>query len=559
MSETDPQVLSEILDRWRELNPRAIFGAPQLSDGQYSVETTLVKDSTFDLEDCSRLSVPLHLILSGRGKLTVTNLGEYDVLTITRNDVGETDGALHLTAGVWGTVRLQQAPSARPIIVTTDLDCQGRLDISQGGVRVHESSFSSAVFVSIYSGSFHCHGDWHGPLRAADERAVFCAVDGPAQPARLKIYDLTISGDTTLELSSDRQVSFQTIWGGDHFPTIQFAVAERDDLKIRVANLLFLAIESNAQVTISDILDASMLNVRGMVNLDFLPGGRGHGIRFARTDAGTPAINAGSDSIITDLAGEIVLGFAQGASITGSPSGYLIGDMSGTRSSRPGTTNLLGLADQAVLRGFRLPDGLAGRRLLTFLRGAYHLDPNTADLPGWNLRFRSRDVLDLKSLLLGTSPKRLPSADLYQNVELIRELQRLADEKGAPGSTRTTIGWCVHRLRHATTQGGIERVALSAYRLLGYGQRPGPSLLTWLVLAFTAASIVLGLEPDLSLQGAHRLASETAQQAFGPLAAVMRSGTPPATHDWEYVIRAIVAIPLVTGLLALRNYVRGEA
>jgi len=128
----------------------------------------------------------------------------------------------------------------------------------------------------------------------------------------------------------------------------------------------------------------------------------------------------------------------------------------------------------AVIRGFHLPRGLTGRVLLAELQEAYHLDPATGRLPGAEPEYRLPHALrteDLGAALLGSAPGDADAGNLRQDAELLRELRRLTSTKGAPGSTRSMVGWCSYRLRHATTSGLVERVALSGYRVLGYGER----------------------------------------------------------------------------------------
>jgi hypothetical protein len=71
------------------------------------------------------------------------------------------------------------------------------------------------------------------------------------------------------------------------------------------------------------------------------------------------------------------------------------------------------------------------------------------------------------------------------------------------------------------------------------------------------AGVVLGFDPTFTRTGLENLVSETLIQAGGPVAAVMRSGTAPLQEDWHYVLRALVAVPLITAALSVRNYVKG--
>ena len=102
-------------------------------------------------------------------------------------------------------------------------------------------------------------------------------------------------------------------------------------------------------------------------------------------------------------------------------------------------------------------------------------------------------------------------------------------------------------------------MALSAYRTLGYGERPLPAFLLWFLMSLTLAGPVLALEgAAFDWSGWDRLLTEAGRLALGPLSGLLKGGTLSGGDLAEVAARALTAIPLVTGSLALRNYVKSE-
>ena len=214
--------------------------------------------------------------------------------------------------------------------------------------------------------------------------------------------------------------------------------------------------------------------------------------------------------------------------------------------------------DDTVLTSVRLPHGLDGRRILTLLGNAFHFTPDTTDLPGrdqtiWAWATRSREI---------NYKKPENASRLLGDAEFVRELTRVCRDKGAPGSVTTQVSWCAYRLR-ALKAKGVEWGALAIYRLLGYGERPVPAFALWVLLSFALAGPVLFAndhEFDWSKGGFGVFAAEVGRLLLGPLSALAKSGgTLNSTGDFvEVAARTLTAIPLVTGAIALRNYVKSE-
>lgn len=62
---------------------------------------------------------------------------------------------------------------------------------------------------------------------------------------------------------------------------------------------------------------------------------------------------------------------------------------------------------------------------------------------------------------------------------------------------------------------------------------------------------------DISIDGLWTYITLVAEQALSPIGALLKIGNPTGEW-WEYAVRALIAVPLVTGSLALRNYVKQE-
>jgi hypothetical protein len=250
-------------------------------------------------------------------------------------------------------------------------------------------------------------------------------------------------------------------------------------------------------------------------------------------------LSAAPATVVSGLAGPWRLTRVEGTHVSGGPSGFdLVGVAAADTGSRADTVR------DAVVTGFSLPSRTERRSAVAALESAHHADPATTGLPGagWEYRWP-------RPLVMRRSPDL--AARLAEDAEFVDALARLARDKGAPGATRTKIAWCAYRLRHLSARSVWERLTLAGYRLLGYGERPMPAFMTWLVLALAATVLsaqVVGLRQSVF--------DEFLSYAFGPAGVLFHSGGPDQPHPWQYLVRAIVAVPLVTGLIALRNFVK---
>lgn len=260
----------------------------------------------------------------------------------------------------------------------------------------------------------------------------------------------------------------------------------------------------------------------------------------------TPLVSADAGCHLIGVTGSVSLGQVPEIHIAAASQGLTIDlDPSGQDLESPWRGSMM--------TNVILPTGLPGRRILAKLEDAYQITPNVANLPGLD-----QTIVAKVTGRRATSYNK--SADgqrtLFEDAEFLRELARICREKGAPGSVTTTVAWCAYRLRSIKTQ-GVERVALGLYRWLGYGERPLPAFILWIVLAVGLAGPVLaagGSKFDPS--GTGHLFIEAGRLALGPLAGLLRGGNLSGGDIAEIAARAITSIPLITGSIALRNYVK---
>lgn len=242
--------------------------------------------------------------------------------------------------------------------------------------------------------------------------------------------------------------------------------------------------------------------------------------------------------VVVSMQGEPRLGDLKGGTLIGDPdTGFTIGSVQGP-----------GALEDAQLENVRLRAGLDGLKVLAEAETCRRIEPDPRDLPGWNLRLRVR------TLPSANHAERLATS---YDADLMRRFAELCRTKGASGSASTKVGWCAQRLRHQVTPGRWEQAALWGYRLLGYGERPGPALLTWLGLSLLFAVVLAapgGWQVDLA--GFRHFLSVWAEDAISPVGAILGTGATATESAWVYLVRALVAVPLVVGLLSLRKYTR---
>lgn len=218
----------------------------------------------------------------------------------------------------------------------------------------------------------------------------------------------------------------------------------------------------------------------------------------------------------------------------------------------------------ATLRGVLINDDATGRQYLQELREAAVVEPNVDGLrvrkAAWRLPFARRRLTRTTSMM-----RAVDDASFFA-----QELAGLVDNKCGAGSIRTKANWAAYRGRHLTAQSGWERFALGLFRLVGYGQRPGPPASLWLVLALllTLPSLALtGQLPNGPISSTI-LTAEAFEQfvslLLSPLFLLRLAGDPQLAVVTDIstlillLVRATVAAPFVFFVVAMARFLRAE-
>ena len=430
-----------------------------------------------------------------------------------------------------GTGRVTLADNVHPVTIDRVEGLQ-QLSIAAGGAMIAVAEANCEVLVD--GGTFAPEG--------GVERVRFRSGELVTNRAS-SLFELIIDGAPSLTVGSNTPKLIAKVTGANAESSLKLnpdSDRSSSDPTLVVGEIRDLKVVLSARhLTLEVIKEARNLVIHGPGTIALGAGAAGDNVLI--TKAG---LACGAEASLSNLSGNLHLSTCQGAQLAGGLDGFLIlGDRRpDRRSQEPADWS------ESILTGFRLPHGLAGRRLVSKLTACYHVNPSTQDVPGWSSSFRLRH---LGSWLQGLRKANDSSVGL--DAEFVRELARVAKERGAPGPARTKLGWCSYRLRHQGSS-GVEWLGLAGYRMLGYGERPLPALTTWLVLS-------LGLTGVALVTTSNGFGPTFGAMSLGPLAGLMRVGGSDATElgaaPW-LVIRALLALPLITGLLALRNYVKGD-
>lgn len=541
--ESDLEILAK---RWRRANRGQDFQPMTDANGEEFIEAA-TRPGAIKLSLTDAPAGGVRVRFNGTPydlDVTITDVAQSESVRLDFERATNSSLKVHADSNAAGTLVLR-FPDTPNGTLTAAADCPGHIILSGQALLLAEN-FSTKARLTLRNAQCNVSGSFTA-VRFEDEVEI--------QARRgVRIADLTLLSGTRLTTkghilrvgtlsvdAQDQDSSIVTIVNPDKEGANQISVQSIANTTIMGEGQPHLTVKNGESLKIGG---AILFEVQGLVNR----------LEGQRVESNIPTLRAAADALALGLVGNFELDSVSGANLEGSSEGFTIERIrtSSLASDKPAREKV----GHAVIRGFRVPPGLSGRMLLAQMDDAFHLDPATQGLPGDDFRFRIRTLGIWKSWLLGSAPTESQTGRIHHDAELMRELHRLVIAKGAPGATRTRVGWCSYRLRHATTTGVVERLALTGYRWLGYGERPGPALLTWGVLSVLGAATVLGWSPDLSIDGAGRLLRESGNQATGPLAAVMRSGASSLSHQYEYVIRALVAVPLITAALALRNYVK---
>jgi hypothetical protein len=260
-------------------------------------------------------------------------------------------------------------------------------------------------------------------------------------------------------------------------------------------------------------------------------------------------LDLGLHAQVSGSTGSVRLGRVARATVSGDGAAPGVGQGLMIESVDPTSDALDGVS----LLNARFPVSLAGRQSISALR--LHADSVTPrltdDIPGRGVWRR---------------PSRAPHPprdELQMQAEFTRALADLAAERGAPASIRTDLAWSAYRMRNASAPGKTERCILSAYRVIGYGERALPPLALYCILALLMALCALHDHPwDPNLNGIKTLGDAYLTWLVTPLHLLHLTEDPKNTFSLpghaDTFARIAIAIPFVTAVLALRNYVKED-
>lgn len=149
----------------------------------------------------------------------------------------------------------------------------------------------------------------------------------------------------------------------------------------------------------------------------------------------------------------------------------------------------------------------------------------------------------------------------------MREAITASDTKGADRATLSELRWWQYRMMHRAARSRTRRLIFALYRMLGYGERPGPPLLTW------AASCALGAlmwlsTADPSTPLIERFLVSLVDAVIWPAAALGVGGVArglPASPPWLngsvwslllVLLSALLVVTLGTALIAARKLIK---
>lgn len=158
--------------------------------------------------------------------------------------------------------------------------------------------------------------------------------------------------------------------------------------------------------------------------------------------------------------------------------------------------------------------------------------------------------------------------DSYQRSDRAQRLRRIAaivHASGTDGASRTAANWAAARAHHATAPGRLERGMRWLHRMVGYGQRPGPALASWLVASSAIGLLLRFLEPaacgdehDFGDAGWDAQVLRALLLPASLLRVQTGSNDPPLfCRTWAHATTfVLVGLALAFLLVALRNYLR---
>lgn len=378
------------------------------------------------------------------------------------------------------------------------------------------------------------------------------------------IRELTVASDTVLSVGPDMPTIEKIVGLTERLGAERRAVlglrlipgtgqVSADALPVDEIRNVAIAVDSRP-ATLSRVKSVTESEIRGGVHLNLREHGTVAQTSFVPVPGTTsdisirPVLTSASGTFLLDVSGTVSLGEAPGIHIAAGERGLAI-------DLHPSVESEADPWKGAMMTNVILPEGLVGRRVLDRLDSTYQFTPAVTSLPGRDQTVTAR-LRGKRKTKYGKDSN--SQRQLYEDAEFMRELAALCRRKGTPGSVSTSVAWCAYRLRNIKAR-GVEKAALSVYRTLGYGERPLPAFLLWAVMSMVLAGPVLALRgADFDWSGYDHFLIEAGRLALGPLSGLLKGGTLSGGDLAEIAARALTAIPLVTGSLALRNYVKSE-
>jgi len=278
---------------------------------------------------------------------------------------------------------------------------------------------------------------------------------------------------------------------------------------------------------------------------------------------------------VVNIHGYCIIKSARYATLRGvRPHGFTLTDFSRNEDVLPPGA-LAELFFGASLDRIRVEEGSRSTYIWAALQSAHHVIPSLHNTPVldhtmWKtfkrfytsvIRLRFGKDESLRIIPSWRRGRALRERRLNGDITYVRALIDTAAAKGAPGTVKTKANWAAYRLRQRTSP-LVESVLLGAYRTIGYGERPAPAFLLWILFSAISTAIILHERSwDLTTKGLFETWSVFSYWAL-PSFGLTSLPDPPSgiSKDMNtFILHAIVAIPFVTGILALRNFLKSDS
>lgn len=369
--------------------------------------------------------------------------------------------------------------------------------------------------------------EYHGGTLPEDIGQLHVSNEAPPITVKnhLRVQDLTAAAGTSVHLQGERQKVTRSLVRC----TIGYA-------SVPVLNL------ENVRLTVSG--SEPGLSVEGDGGLRVPAGVLLTGLRLSPD----VAVEVQSGAALLDLTGQVlVASVADAALIAPDRDRY---ELVGIHAPKEPRSELVA---GATLRGVYVPPTATGRGLLRRLEGAAVVEPCRDAIPSFTDE---------------------PSADLDSRKRTDRryfaqELAGLASDRCPDGNLRTLASWAGYRARHLQASSRFERGLYRLYRLVGYGQRPGPAAATWIAVS-VGVGLLLAFTPGAPNAGAsvveviNRVGLSIVATLIGPIT-LLRLASEATAGDlatWAGIGRlvgtSVAAAPFVFLLLALSRLLRAE-